>query len=175
MVKPKMYKELLNKERKFKSIVALLILLISVQSYAAALQQGVYTIQQVSNGRFVDAHEHSGEDYRLVTRSAQNNDTQRWIITPRGHNRYTIQQKSNGRFVDAHEHSGEDYRLVTRFAQNNDTQRWIITPIGHNMYTIQQKSNGRFVDAHEHSGEDYRLVTRSAQKNNTQRWLLYRQ
>ena len=45
------------------------------------LASGVYTIQQKSNGRFVDAHEHQGEDYRLVTRTAQNNDTQEWTFT----------------------------------------------------------------------------------------------
>jgi hypothetical protein len=41
---------------------------------------GVYTIQQKSNGRFVDAHEIEGKDFALVTRTAQNNDTQRWLI-----------------------------------------------------------------------------------------------
>jgi hypothetical protein len=29
----------------------------------------------------MDAHEHAGEDYRLVTRPAQNNSTQQWLIT----------------------------------------------------------------------------------------------
>jgi hypothetical protein len=43
-------------------------------SLPLVLQQGAYTIQQMSNGRFVDAHEHT------VTRTAQNNDTQRWLI-----------------------------------------------------------------------------------------------
>ena len=41
---------------------------------------GSFTIQQLSNGRFVDAHEDAGEDFRLVTRTAQNNDSQRWLI-----------------------------------------------------------------------------------------------
>ena len=43
-------------------------------------QSGVYTIQQKSNNRFVDAHEIAGKDFALVTRTAQNNDTQRWLI-----------------------------------------------------------------------------------------------
>jgi hypothetical protein len=91
--------------------------------------QGVYTIQQQSNGRFVDAHELAAEDFRLVTRPAQNNTTQRWILTQVGAagSVYTIQQQSNGRFVDAHELAAEDFRLVTRPAQNNTTQRWILT------------------------------------------------
>jgi hypothetical protein len=90
------------------------------------MDSGVYTIQQKSNNRFVDAHEIEEKDFALVTRTAQNNDTQRWILTPLGDNTYTIQQKSNGRFVDAHEIAGKDFALVTRTGQNNDTQRWLI-------------------------------------------------
>ena len=39
------------------------------------LEQGVYTVQQKSNGRFVDAHEVPDQDFAVVTRPAQNNDT----------------------------------------------------------------------------------------------------
>ncbi|MDN5935492.1 MAG: M12 family metallopeptidase, partial [Nitrosospira sp.] len=140
------------------------------------LQPGLYTIQQQSNGRFVDAHEHSGEDFGLVTRPAQNNRTQKWVLTrfsgPYMGGLYTIQQKSGSRFVDAYQGSGEDFRLVTRPAQNNDTQRWIITPSGNDTFTIQQKSTDRFMDAHEIEERDFALVTRPVQNNATQRWIL---
>ena len=43
-----------------------------------------YTIRQKSNGRFLDAHEIAGQDFRLVTRPAQNNDTQRWELASVG-------------------------------------------------------------------------------------------
>ena len=132
----------------------------------------VYTIRQRSNGRFVDAHEIEGKDFGLVTRLAQNNDTQRWIITSLGNGTYTIRQKSNGRFVDAHEIEAKDFAVVTRGGQNNDTQRWILTPLGNDVYTIRQKSTGRFLDAHEIEGKDFALVTRPAQNNDTQRWLI---
>jgi len=134
------------------------------------LSQDVYTIQQKSNGRFVDAHEIEGRDFALVTRPAQNNSTQRWILRPLG-GVYTIQQKSNGRFVDAHEIEGRDFALVTRPAQNNSTQRWVLMHVG-GPYTIQQQSNGRFVDAHESAEKDFTLVTRLAQNNDTQRWIV---
>jgi hypothetical protein len=49
-------------------------------SIPLTLQPGAYTIQQKSNGRFVDAHEIAGKDFALVTRTAQNNDTQQWRI-----------------------------------------------------------------------------------------------
>ena len=42
---------------------------------------GVYTIQQKYTGRYVDAYVWESQDYQLVTREAQNDDTQKWIIT----------------------------------------------------------------------------------------------
>ncbi len=138
-----------------------------------AALQGRFTIRQVSSGRYVDAHEHAGEDFRVVTRPAQGNDTQRWMLAPVGAV-FTMQQASNGRYVDAHDHSGQDFRLVTRDAQFNDSQRWVFLPVPDQLgaYTIQQLSNGRYVDAHEHVGQDFRLVTRDAQVNDTQRWFV---
>ena len=138
------------------------------------IQQGVYTIQQRSNDRYWDAHEYQQGDFALVTRPLQNNDTQKWIITPLGNNVYTIQQKSNHRYIDAHEYQQGDFALVTRPLQNNDTQKWIITPLGNNLYTIQQKSNHRYVDAYESTNQDYAIVTRTWQNNNTQRWVIKR-
>ena len=134
-------------------------------------QAGVYTIQQKSNSRFVDAHGSANHDFSVVTRTAQNNDTQRWILTPVG-GVYTIQQKSNGRFVDAHV-AGHDFSVVTRPDQDNDTQRWVIMPSSNNLctYTIQQLCNGRHLDAHV-AGHDFSVVTRKAQHNDTQRWIL---
>ena len=94
-------------------------------------KRGVYTIQQKSTGRYVDAHE-SGNDYALVTRTPQLNATQQWIIKDVSKTLTggvcTIQQKSTGRYVDAHE-SGNDYALVTRTPQLNETQQWIINPL----------------------------------------------
>jgi hypothetical protein len=101
---------------------------LSIEANAATGQRqlsGVYTIQQMSNDRYVDAHENSKNDYVLVTRPAQGNATQRWILTLQGDNVYIIQQQSSRRYVDAHENSVNGYRLVTRPAQNNNTQQWL--------------------------------------------------
>ena len=46
----------------------------------AAAQTTIVTIQQVSNGRYADAHENDQQDWHLVTRPAQNNTTQQWRI-----------------------------------------------------------------------------------------------
>src|SRR5688572_5604279 len=86
---------------------------IALSSSVAAQQTNLVTFQQVSSGRFMDAHEIDGEDFRLVTRPQQSDDTQRWRITQVGTGIFTIQQLSNGRHVDAHEFSGEDFRMVT--------------------------------------------------------------
>jgi len=139
-------------------------------SVPVLIQPGVYTLQQKSNNRFMDAHEISSKDFSVVSRPAQNNSTQRWIVRPIG-GIFTIQQKSNNRFVDAHENEVNDFTLVTRPAQNNSTQRWILTGIG-GPFTIQQQSNNRFVDAHDNAAKDFRLVTRTAQNDDTQKWTI---
>ena len=42
----------------------------------------VYTVTQRSQGRFVDAHEVSANDFGVVTRPNQNIDGQRWVLLP---------------------------------------------------------------------------------------------
>lgn len=139
------------------------------QKTVASLKRGVYTIQQKSNGRYVDAHENIN-DNSVVTRDWQKNDTQRWLLIPMGNGIYTIQQVSSNRYMDAHEGSN-DNSVVTRDRQNNDTQRWVLYFVSSNTYTIQQKSNNQYLDAHEGSN-DNSLVTRDQQKNSTQHWVI---
>lgn len=96
--------------------------------------QGVYTIQQKRNGRYVDAYTNK-KDFALITRPGRDYVPKdgheffvppTWVITPVG-DAYTIQQKKSRRFIDAHEIAEKDFALVTRPAQNDDTQRWIIS------------------------------------------------
>lgn len=134
---------------------------------------GIHTIRQRSNSRFVDAHEHSGKDFAVVTRPNQANDTQRWIVRPVG-GIFTLQQRSNSRFVDAHEHSGEDFRVVTRPDQANDTQRWAIFWHGEGEYSMLQISSGRFLDAYQSAAQDFSVVTRPRSTSANQRWLIRR-
>ncbi|KZS42538.1 hypothetical protein AWE51_03595 [Aquimarina aggregata] len=130
-----------------------------------------FKIIQASSNRFFDAHTSAANDFSLVTRTAQNNNTQLWGLKLVGAV-YTIQQKSNGRFIDAHVSSNNDFSVVTRTAQNNDTQRWVIMPSTNGTSTIQQLYNGRFIDAHTSAANDFSLVTRTAQNNDTQRWVI---
>jgi len=46
---------------------------------AFAASAGTFAIHQRSNGRLLDAYEDSGNDYAVVTRTFQSNDTQRWL------------------------------------------------------------------------------------------------
>jgi hypothetical protein len=139
----------------------------------AVLANGTYTVRQKASGRFLDAHEIESKDFALVTRPAQNNDTQRWTLAQVG-TVFVIRQKSSGRFLDAHEGSGNDFRLVTRPAESNATQRWVSMPDATGSVTLRQLSNRRFMDAHEIEPLDFALVTRPAQNNDTQRWTLAR-
>jgi hypothetical protein len=130
---------------------------------------GRQTLQHLANGRFVDTREDPGND-PLVTRPAENDTTQRWIVQAvAGTDSFTVRQNSSGLFVDARQLDGSDFGLFIRSSQENDTQRWLFDKVG-GVYTISQKSTGRFVDAHVNEENDFRLVTRTAQDNDTQRW-----
>ena len=141
--------------------------------YPPVWSRGVYTIRQRSSLRFLDAHQSSANDFSVVTRPNQNNDTQRWVVTPVGVV-CTLIQKSSDRFMDAHESSGNDFSVVTRPDQNNDTQLWVLLAVPGELctYTLQQLRNGRYMDAHENSDNNFSVVTRPEQKNDTQRWIL---
>ncbi len=145
------------------------------QLYPASIPSpAVVTIRQASTGRMLDAHEIESEDFRLVTRSDQDNDTQRWILTQLG-TVNMIRQKSSGRFLDAYQSGFEgdlDLRLVTRDAALDESQHWIVVPTGDGTASIRQLSTNRFVDAHEIADKDFAAVTRPAQANDTQRWML---
>jgi Ricin-type beta-trefoil lectin domain-like len=102
--------------------------------------------------RWLDAWEVPQEDFNVVTRPAQFNDTQNWRLTlvPRASGDipvFTVVQVSSGRFLDAHEIPQLYYRVVTRPQQNNDTQLWRFFDYGGGFYTIQQVSSGRFLQA----------------------------
>lgn len=137
------------------------------------LAAGVHRVRQESSGRFLDAHEDAGNDFRAVTRPAQDNDSQRWRFTPVGVV-VVAHQVSSGRFVDAHEVADRDFSVVTRTDQGNDTQRWVAMPVPGRLstYTFQQLSSRRFLDAHEDAANDFDVVTRPVQGNATQEWVV---
>ena len=133
---------------------------------------GAYFIRQKSTGRYVDAYERSRQDFEMVTRPAQDDDTQLWILIPVDEDVYVIQQASSGRYMDAYEKRRYDFQMVTREEQDDATQLWILTCLYDNVYTIEQASSGRFLDAYQEQETDYRLVTRPEQENRTQQWVL---
>jgi hypothetical protein len=55
-------------------------------------------MQSRAHGHYLDAEE-SGQ-YKVVSRSSQGNDSQRWLIEPDGEGTYTIQQLVNRRYLD---------------------------------------------------------------------------
>ena len=151
---------------------AALGLALAIAPGIASAFSGDFTIQQQSSGLYLDAHEGT-KDNMVVTRPAQNNNTQVWTLQQLSAHVYTIRQKSNGRYLDAYE-GEKDSTLVTRNNQNNATQRWVLTRWsegGANAYRVQQLSTSRFMDAY--AGEkDNRVVTRNFQENATQVWII---
>ncbi len=138
---------------------------------------GNYHIQQLSNKRFVDAHE-SSNDFSVVTRTQQTNLSQVWALDSSNNDTFTLRQGSTGRFMDAHQTADDDFSVVTRNAQNNNTQRWTIEVQGVWARLVQRSTfddlDLRFMDAHENSSNDFSVVTRPAQGNSTQVWIFKR-
>lgn len=99
-----------------------------------SIDKDYVTIQQKSSNRYLDAHTQSSNDHRIVTRTAQGDDTQKWKLTESG-SYFEIQQKYNNRYLDAYGYSwwywwyGKDYKGVTRGNQGDSTQKWSITPV----------------------------------------------
>lgn len=76
---------------------------------------GLFRIQQVSSGRFLDAHEISDKDFRVVTRPRQENNTQLWSMNViDAHNSFTLKQDSSGRLLDARLSEEFNFQVVTR-------------------------------------------------------------
>jgi len=122
----------------------------------------VTLIRQASNQRLLDAYQSATNDFAVVTRGFQENDSQQWHIDAIG-GVGTLQQVHTGRYLDAYE-TDHDHSVVTRPAQNNDSQKWVLIPTGiQGAYTIQQLSTARYLYAHESESDDYSAVTRSAQ------------
>jgi len=133
---------------------------------------------------FLDAHHQSENDFRVVGRERQNDNSQKWILNSVGKdqpNTYTLQQKLNMQYLDAHTDSGNDYQAVTRGKQDDDSQRWIIEPVAEStpsgdgvlngLYTIKQKATSMFLDAHIDRKENS-VVMRGHQDDDTQRWFI---
>lgn len=97
-----------------------------IDTQAYSMQQVGYNQGTTPLMKYMDAHESTSHDYRIVMRGSQNNPSQRWIFVPVG-NAFTIQQQVNLRYMDAHD-SG-DRQCVTRTSQSDDSQKWILTPL----------------------------------------------
>ena len=119
----------------------------------------VYTIMQMTTGRYLDAHTNGSVDWRSVTRREQWDDSQLWYVVAEG-DAYRIQQARTGRFLDAHENGSVDFSVVTRRWQPDDTQRWNIERIEGGQHRFQQSSSGRWLDAYDDETVDFMAVTR---------------
>jgi len=146
------------------------------------LGTGIFTIQQQSTMRYVDADQL--EPFNVITSVSQENIpsqkfTQRWFIKKIKKDSYTIQQVSTMRYVDADQ--GVPFHVITRESQENIpgqkfTQRWVIKfDKVERSYTIRQQSTMRYVDADQ--GVPFHVITNENQEfipgqKLTQRWII---
>ncbi len=146
-------------------------------SARAAIAPQIFTIEQVSSGRYLDAWNDGTHDHDVVTRPFQGDASQEWLVTfdESGAAMATLQQVSSGRMLDAHEIGELDFRAVSRpGGQTDNTQTWQVASIGGGSYNIIQQSSGRLLDAHEIAEKDFEAVTRpGGQTDGTQAWRLH--
>jgi hypothetical protein len=172
-----------QKRRRFGASAALLVAAGAVSVFNpvapaahAAIPPQIFTIQQVSSGRCLDAWNDGTHDHDVVTRPCQGDSSQEWLVSfdDSGAAMATLQQVSSGRFMDAHEIESLDYRAVSRpGGQTDNTQTWQVHSIGGGSYNIIQQSSGRLLDAHEIAEKDFECVTRpGGQTDHTQEWRL---
>lgn len=136
------------------------------------IADGIYTVQQASNNRYLDAHESSAYDWRAVTREAQNNPSQQWAIRQDSSGYYTLVQQQTQRYLDAHENGKYDSGAVTRDAQNNASQQWSLIPVGNRRYRIKRRLDALYLGAYV-NGNDYHAVLRTNQPGDpSQEWIL---
>jgi hypothetical protein len=124
------------------------------------------------DGRFLDAHTTASHDHGVVTRSAEDDGSQRWLVTDQGGGAYTIMQLSTGRYLDAHETESRQFRAVARPRQEDPTQLWHLTPLPGDLAMLQQVSSGRALQASFAAPEDYQVTTRDPQDRVEQQWRL---
>ncbi|MDO8143789.1 RICIN domain-containing protein [Isoptericola sp. 178] len=92
---------------------------------------GSVWIQQLSNGRYLDAHQDASQDFRACTRGGPgpgNQASRRWRLLPDG-DAFRIQQVSSGRILDAHATPSYDYGVVTRENTAQASRRWVVTDV----------------------------------------------
>jgi hypothetical protein len=155
---------------------ALVAVFAGVLAAAPAQQKlsGVYTIEQTSSKRLLDAYQSTNTDWTVVTRPPQTNATQHWILSNVAGSTYVLQQQSSGRYLDAYLTQEHDFTVVTRATQNNDTQRWNLTPLGNDTYRLQQTNTDRYLDAYQVKDRNFKAVTRPPQVSQSQVWRIKR-
>jgi hypothetical protein len=124
------------------------------------------------DGRFLDAYTTASRDHGVVTRAAEDDGSQTWLLTGQGGGAYTVMQLSTGRYLDAHEVESRQFRAVTRPRQGDPSQLWHLTALPGDLAMLQQVSTGRALQASFADPEDYRVTTQDPQDRFEQQWRL---
>jgi hypothetical protein len=97
---------------------------------AVAGQTNTYRIMDAEQGRYLDAYQSSGDNYRVVLRPNQSNTTQHWVVSSVGaFGSFRFRQVSTQRYLDSYFGSNDD-QFVTRTFQDDSTQRFFLFEVG---------------------------------------------
>ncbi|MFW7382123.1 MAG: RICIN domain-containing protein [Oligoflexus sp.] len=158
-------------------VMALSLLLSS--SAFAVIQNGIYRLQQVETGRYLDAFETKATDYNAVTRQFRNSDSQLWEIYRFNpfDKVYVIKQLSTGRFLEFYSSPDENYSAMTRPGPATFKHRWefIRTSAVKNSFRIRNVHSRDFLDAYIFSRQGFDAIGSLGQSDSTQDWILIQQ
>lgn len=123
---------------------------------AYAIDNGVYTIQSKYSAKLVEVTSAQTSDGANISQWAANqNNTQRWIITNVGGNNYSVINLNSGKAMEVYDWSTADGANVAQYEYSGvATQHWQINDNGSGYVSFINANSGKALDLFEFNGND---------------------
>lgn len=123
---------------------------------AYAIDNGVYTIQSKYSAKLVEVTSAQSNDGANISQWAANqNNTQRWIITNVGGNNYSVINLNSGKAMEVYDWSTADGANVAQYEYSGvATQHWQINDNGSGYVSFINANSGKALDLFEFNGND---------------------
>lgn len=123
---------------------------------AYAIDNGVYTIESKYSAKLIEVSNAQTSDGANVSQwSANQHDTQRWIITNVGGNNYSVINLNSGKAMEVYDWSTADGANVAQYEYSGvATQHWQINENGSGHVSFINANSGKALDLFEFNGND---------------------
>ena len=141
---------------------------------AALLTDGVYTIQSVNSGKYLDLSA-SAESIQVVQTAQSGAESQQWRITEDADGYWTIQNMSNGKVLDVNGGSTQAGAGVIYWNEKeseNANQKWEIIAVDGGGYKIVNKLSRLVLDVSNASLSDQAAIVQwNDEGSDNQKWV----